>query len=127
MKLLWICLFSVLFLAGCGPAALNRSVVDYDETMAELEQKLLLLNIARRHHGRPVHFTATSNIAATFAWSQSMGLFGEYFHIPDRYNKTTGTINLSRSENPTFSIYPVTGKDGCSAEFVGSLTLWRRI
>ncbi len=68
------------------------------------------MNIARRHHGQPVHFTATSSIAATFNWSQSASVFTEYFHITDEFNKTTGTLSVSRAENPTFSIYPVTGE-----------------
>ena len=101
---------AALLLIGCGPSALNRSIINYDETMADLELKLLLVNIARRHHGQPVHFTATSTIAATFNWSQSASVFTEYFHITDEFNKSTGTLSASRSENPTFSIYPVTGE-----------------
>ena len=100
-----------LLLTGCGAKALNRSVIDYDESMADLEQKLLLLNIARRHHGQPVHFTAASGIAATFRWNQSVDLFGEYSHLEGGYNKTNAGLDVSRSENPTFSIYPVTGTE----------------
>ena len=58
------------FLSVClGPPALHRFVLGYDETMLTSEQQLLLLNIARRYSGFPIHFTTTSNIAATFDWT----------------------------------------------------------
>ncbi len=95
--------------AGCfGPPALESSVLGYDETTAGLEQKLLLLNVARWDAGLPVHFTTTSSIAATFDWSTSAGVGG-------RLNEGGGNWldlnwNVSGSENPTFSITPVTGE-----------------
>ena len=71
--------FALAFaLAGCaGPPALQRAVIGYDQTTADLEQQLLLLNIARINAGEPIHFTTTSSIAATFDWTTSVGAAGE--------------------------------------------------
>jgi hypothetical protein len=100
----------IFLLGGCaGPPALQRSVIGYDETTARLEQQLLLLNIARVNSGLPIHFTTTSSIAATFDWTSTLGLGGQI-------QETKGTnfldlrLGASASENPTFSIVPVTGE-----------------
>jgi hypothetical protein len=62
----------ILMLAGCvGPPALHESVLGYDQTTAELEQEILLLNIARLSQRSPVHFTVTGSIAATFDFTTS--------------------------------------------------------
>lgn len=53
--------------SGCvSVLALNWALVAYDRTAVELVSKQLLLNIARARHNQPVHFTAISNIAATY-------------------------------------------------------------
>ncbi len=99
-------------LSGCmGPQALKRSVLGYDETTATLEQQLLLLNIARRDAGYPIHFTVTGSIAATFDWTTSASAGG-------RLEEPSGTntvfelnVNTSGSENPTFSIFPISGEE----------------
>ena len=75
-----VCLVLVSFIAlsGCvGPPVLERQVLGYDEVISEIEQKLLLLNIARVDGGRPVHFTTTSSIAATFDWTTTVGVTGQ--------------------------------------------------
>jgi len=100
----------IFLLGGCvGPPALQRSVIGYDETTARLEQQLLLLNIARVNSGLPIHFTTTSSIAATFDWTSTLGVGGQI-----QESKGTNFLDLrlgaSASENPTFSIVPVTGE-----------------
>ena len=68
---LWIGVVA-LMLAGCvGPPALHKSVLGYDETTNQLEQEILLLNIARLSHEHAVHFTMTGSIAATFDFTTS--------------------------------------------------------
>ena len=64
-----------IFFGGCslGPPVLKEAVLGYDETAADLELKMLLLNIARRDAGVPIHFTVASSIAATFDWTTSTG------------------------------------------------------
>src|SRR2546423_1679643 len=96
--------------AGCvGPPVLERQVLGYDEVTRTLDEKLLLLNIARVSNEEPVHFTSTSSIAATFNWTTTLGASGELTE------KGTNFLNLniggSASENPTFSISPISGKE----------------
>jgi len=56
-----------------GPPVLERQVLGYDEVTKTLDEKLLLLNIARVSNQEPVHFTSTSSIAATFNWTPRRG------------------------------------------------------
>src|SRR5262245_7720078 len=70
------CLFGVL-LTGClSPIAMHRAVIEYDRTVHRVEAELLLLNIARARHYRPVHFTAVSSVAATFDFRVNAGVIG---------------------------------------------------
>jgi hypothetical protein len=63
---------------GCiGPPVLERQVLGYDEVTRALDEKLLLLNIARVSNHEPVHFTSTSSIAATFNWTATLGASGQ--------------------------------------------------
>jgi hypothetical protein len=98
-------------ISGCvGPPVLERQVLGYDEVTKTLDEKLLLLNIARVSNQEPVHFTSTSSIAATFNWTATLGASGEVTE-----SKGTNFLNLniggSASENPTFSISPISGKE----------------
>jgi hypothetical protein len=98
-------------IGGCvGPPVLEREVLGYDEVTKTLDEKLLLLNIARVSNQEPVHFTSTSSIAATFNWTATLGASGEVTG-----SKGTNFLNLniggSASENPTFSISPISGKE----------------
>ena len=108
-------LLLMILLSGCtmGPVALNDSVLGYDETTADLELKLMLLNIARRDLGRPIHFTVASSIAASFDWNTnaSIGINGEDQADDFWRNSFNFNAGVSASENPTFSIYPVTGEE----------------
>lgn len=100
-----------LAISGCvGPPVLERQVLGYDEVTSELDQKLLLLNIARADAGRPVHFTTTSSIAATFDWTATIGLGGQ-IEEPSGTDFFNFNIGGSASENPTFSIIPVSGQE----------------
>ena len=98
-------------ISGClGPPVLERQVLGYDEVTRKLDEKLLLLNIARVSNQEPVHFTSTSSIAATFNWTATLSAGGEVTE-----SKGTNFLNLniggSASENPTFSISPISGKE----------------
>jgi len=98
-------------ISGClGPPVLERQVLGYDEVTRTLDEKLLLLNIARVSNQEPVHFTSTSSIAATFNWTATLGVSGQVTE-----SKGTNFLNLniggSASENPTFSISPISGKE----------------
>jgi len=93
-----------------GPPVLERAVLGYDETDAQLSQQMVLLNIARWRADESPHLTVTSSIAATFDWTARSGLGA-------RFEDSSGTdflnidLGASASENPTFSILPVKGQD----------------
>jgi len=93
-----------------GPPVLERQVLGYDEVTKTLDEKLLLLNIARVANEETVHFTSTSSIAATFNWITTLGVSGQIAE-----SKGTNLFNFnvggSASENPTFSISPISGKE----------------
>ena len=93
-----------------GPLALHRAAIGYDETTAYLDQQLLLLNIARKDSDLAVHFTTTSSIAATFDWTTTIGVVRQLEESPgtDFWNFNIGA---SASENPTFSIVPISREE----------------
>ena len=96
---------------GClGPPVLEQQVLGYDQVAKTLNEKLLLLNIARVANGEAVHFTSTSSIAATFDWTTTVGVGGQNEESSgiDFFNFNLGA---SASENPTFSIIPVSGEE----------------
>lgn len=102
---------SLFGLGGCvGPPALRQSVLGYDETVGQLDQDILLLNVARLSDDRPPHFTVTSSIAATFNFETGGSIGGSVFE-----GSGTDLLSLSlesrASENPTFSILPMSGKE----------------
>jgi len=107
---LWIGVLA-LMLTGCvGPPALHRSVLGYDETTNQLDQEILLLNIARLSHEDPVHFTMTGSIAATFDFTTSGNFSGSIVTSPGNNIFNFG-LSTSASENPTLSIIPLSGQD----------------
>jgi hypothetical protein len=96
---------------GCvGPPVLERQVLGYDQIAKTLNEKLLLLNIARVANGEAVHFTSTSSIAATFDWTTSVGVGGQV-EEPSGIDFFNFNLGASASENPTFSIIPVSGEE----------------
>lgn len=111
LRLTFVTIVAATVLGGCvGPPMLERQVLGYDEVTSEIEQKLLLLNIARVDVGRPIHFTTTSSIAATFDWTTAINVGGSVQESSgtDFFNFNWGA---SASENPTFSIIPISGQD----------------
>jgi len=100
-------------LTGClSPIAMHRAVLEYDRTVSYVEADLLLLNIARARHHRPVHFTAVSSVAATFDFRTNAGIRGGIGPSTDSRERP---INLEYSasvaENPTITIVPITGEE----------------
>lgn len=98
-----------LLVTGCaGPLVLEQQVLGYDDVTKSLDEKLLLINIARVDNREAVHFTSTSSIAATFNWTTTLAS-GQLNTSPN-----TGFFNFpigaSASENPTFSIIPISGE-----------------
>ncbi|THJ21399.1 MAG: hypothetical protein CAF45_011205 [Nitrospira sp. CG24E] len=103
----------VLLLTGClSPIAIHRAVIEYDRTVSYVEADLLLLNIARARHHRPVHFTAVSSVAATFDFRTSAGIRGGFGPtIASRDRPLNLEYSASIAENPTITIVPITGEE----------------
>lgn len=102
---------AALFCGGCLPALqLNRTVMAYDTLASDAVSRQLLLNIARAHHDEPLHFTALSNVAATYNYQFSAG-------ATPPLGGTEGGGALAPifggvwADNPTFSIVPVEGEE----------------
>ena len=100
-------------LAGClSPIALHRAVLEYDRTVSQVEAELLLLNIARARHHRPVHFTAVSSVAATFDFRTNVGIRGGFGPSTDPSERPlTLEYGASVAENPTVTIVPISGEE----------------
>jgi hypothetical protein len=97
-------------LSGCiAPHAMDISVMSYDRVTTDLLSQQLLLNIARAKHHQPIHFTAVSNIAATFDFQVNAGAG------PAATGEAGGllvpTFGGSASENPTITIVPIEGEE----------------
>ncbi len=105
---------AVLLLSGClSPIAMHRAVLEYDRTVSRVEAELLLLNIARARHYRPVHFTAVSSVAATFDFRVSAGILGRVGGLgPDADNAPVDLLYTTEvAENPTVTIIPIAGEE----------------
>src|SRR5499427_9178244 len=100
-------------LTGClSPIALHRAVLEYDRTVSQVEAELLLLNIARARHHRPVHFTAVSSVAATFDFRTNVGIRGGFGPSTDPSERPlTLEYGASVAENPTVTIVPISGEE----------------
>lgn len=96
--------------AGCASTiALDRAVLAYDKTTTESVSKQLLLNIARARHNQPMHFTAISNIAATYRFTINAGVGGAL--TGERGGLLVPLVGGSAEENPTVSISPMQGEE----------------
>lgn len=108
MLLLWSL---PLVFSGCiSPKALEHVVVAYDYSATNSLVDQLLVNIARSHHHQPVHFTAISNIAATFDYRLTAGATPPLGGLEGGFTLSP-VFGASIAENPTISINPIEGED----------------
>ncbi|MGH7206529.1 MAG: hypothetical protein ACREI2_10020 [Nitrospiraceae bacterium] len=100
-------------LTGClSPIAMHRAVVEYDRTVDQVEAELLLLNIARARHYRPVHFTVVSSVAATFDFRVNAGVTGRLGTVLNPDDRPVDLqYSTSVAENPTITIVPIAGEE----------------
>src|SRR5713226_548942 len=101
----------ILGLSGCiAPVALDRAVMTYDSVADDTVSRQLLVNIARARHNEPLHFTALSNIAATFNFQVTAGATPPLAGTEGGFALAPifGTVF---AENPTFSIVPIEGEE----------------
>lgn len=95
---------------GCASTiALDRAVIAYDTTIADSVSKQLLLNVARARHNQPMHFTAVSNVAATYKFGVNAGIGGAL--TGDKGSLLVPLFGVSAEENPTISIAPMQGEE----------------
>jgi hypothetical protein len=108
-----LAVLTAMSLGGClSPIAMHRAVVEYDRTTSQVEAELLLLNIARARHYRPVHFTAVSSVAATFDFRVDAGIAGGFGRATEASERPLNlSYSTSVSENPTVTIIPITGEE----------------
>lgn len=100
----------LLLLSGCvSPPVLDLSVMSYDRVTTDLLSQQLLLNIARARHHQPIHFTAVSNIAATFDFRFSAG--GTPALTGNSGGMVVPTFGGSVADNPTITIVPIEGEE----------------
>ena len=100
-----------VLLCGCLPAMqLNRTVMAYDAIAADAVSKQLLLNIARAVSNEPLHFTALSNVTATFNFQMNAGATPPLGGVEGGLSLAP-ILGGSWSDNPTFSIVPVEGEE----------------
>ena len=108
-RVYWISILTVL-LSGCvSPPALDYAVMRYDRVTTDLLSQQLLLNIARARHHQPIHFTAVSNIAATFDFRFSAG--GTPALTGESGGMIVPTFGGSVADNPTITIVPIEGEE----------------
>jgi hypothetical protein len=98
--------------SGCLPALqLNRTVMTYDAIATDALCRQLLLNMARARHDEPLHFTALSNIAATFSLQMNAGATPPLGGLDGGAGNLSPIFGGSWTDNPTFSIVPVEGEE----------------
>jgi len=98
-------------LLGCvSPVELDHAVLEYDRAVNRVEAELLLLNIARARHHRPIHFTAVSSIAATYDFRLDAAAVGRFGPSPDDAPADV-LFGASFAENPTITIVPISGQE----------------
>jgi hypothetical protein len=91
---------------------MHRAVLEYDRTVSQVEAELLLLNIARARHHRPVHFTAVSSVAATFDFRVNAGVLGRISRGPLSEDSLVDlNYGAEVAENPTVTIVPIAGEE----------------
>jgi hypothetical protein len=106
----WFWITATVLLSSCASnIALDHAVIAYDTTTANSISKQLLLNIARARHNQPMHFTAISNIAATYKFTVNAGIGGAA--TGERGGLLIPLIGSSAEENPTVSILPMQGDE----------------
>ncbi len=95
---------------GCASTIpLDRGVLAYDRATAAIVSRELLLNIARAHQNLPMHFTAISNITATYKLSFSGGITPAL--TGERGFLVVPFLGAGREESPTLSIVPMQGEE----------------
>lgn len=104
-------LLGMLLVSGClASRTLNHVVMEYDRSVSEGVVEQLLLNIARSVHREPIHFTAVSNIAATFDYRFNAGATPPLGGVTGGFSLAP-IFGAAIAENPTITIVPIEGEE----------------
>ncbi|MCC6764784.1 MAG: hypothetical protein IT293_08990 [Deltaproteobacteria bacterium] len=83
----------------------------YDAVATDAVCRQLLLNVARARHNEPLHFTALSNIAATYSLQLNAGATPPLGGLEGGAGNLSPIFGGSWTDNPTLSIVPVEGEE----------------
>ena len=89
---------------------LQSALIAYDQSLSSAQDQLLLLNIARAHRGRPLHFSTVAGIAATFD-RRVEASFGAELGAGSANDLYLPGLGGSVAENPTLNVVPIQGED----------------
>ncbi len=82
----------------------------YDRSVTEGLVEQMLLNVARAVHREPIHFTAVSNIAATYDFRFSAGATPPLGGLDGGWSLAP-IFGATIAENPTITIVPIEGEE----------------
>lgn len=101
-------------LTGCGTMALKHSFNDYSEVYAEIQNRQMLLNLARLRERQPIYFFQLAQISAGYTFTGTLSL-GDIKSV-GLPNSTTanvhtgsGTLGGTATHNPIFTFIPLGG------------------
>ena len=104
---------------GClGPKAMEVSLIKYSNMYAEASNEQMLLNLARRANGHPAYFMQLGSINSVYSFSaNAAGSVSENANTGSILNLWSKSFGLSGSEQPSFSLTPLSGKEFAVAIF----------
>jgi hypothetical protein len=111
---LWMVMAVCITFTGCmrwGQPLLSRAVIQYDSNVLKADKELLLLNIVRMHDDQPPHFTAASNITASFSFGSTGGFAPSGWSNSSNGSNIALTLTATTTNNPIITIAPMQGKD----------------
>ena len=108
--------FVVAILAGSGGCSLSDSItgsgVDYNQSLEDVTNNMLVTNILLAKDQAPLHFTDLSQIRGALqlqSQAQVSGPFGANFVLSTTRNVAQGVVLLNSS--PTFDVVPLNTKE----------------
>jgi len=89
---------SILLVGGCQASyrpsdSFHQASVDYADSLADVENHQLLLNIARLANNEPAHFVEVGSFSAAFAYGQSFSPLGTGSGFTRNYGASTSPFS----------------------------------
>jgi hypothetical protein len=109
-----VALLACLSLGACSFAsAITRSSIDYNETVEDVTNNMLVVNILRARDGVPLYFTDLSQLRGSMtvqATAAASVPFGNS-DIANQKTRNIATAGLQLSTSPSFDLAPLNNKD----------------